>query len=340
MEKSIPREFSLKKAVSSGIAFFASLMLLFALCYSLVVGEKSTYLYGYYLGTEVIVESGFTMLKFSSELITKSYQWGAILIGLLCLLQLLASLALIVGNILSFLLMPQKTNKIITLVSVVVSTVFSFLYMIEGIVFAAICSDTMSGTYITFAYLPFIFAVLITVAYFVCFGVIKEKDGAQKGNPMYGAYQFDPMTGQPLSQQPTAQPDSTPMNEGAEASPAQGTLSPEKADMLLMNFRNFIPEERVPAFRYALGKANANCYTALGMTPLKNPTTVLLFSIFLGGFGVDRFYIGDTGMGVAKLLVGGFTLGIWPLVDIFLCYKKAKEQNFALLMNALRMPMM
>ena len=75
------------------------------------------------------------------------------------------------------------------------------------------------------------------------------------------------------------------------------------------------------------------------MAPVKNPMTVLLFSIFLGGLGVDRFYIGDTGLGVAKLLLGAMTFGIWPLADIFLCYKKAKENNFKLLMNALHAPL-
>jgi len=51
-----------------------------------------------------------------------------------------------------------------------------------------------------------------------------------------------------------------------------------------------------------------------GVSP-KSRTVASLLSFFLGGLGIDRFYLGNIGMGVAKLLLGWLTVGIWPLVD-------------------------
>ncbi len=48
---------------------------------------------------------------------------------------------------------------------------------------------------------------------------------------------------------------------------------------------------------------------------MKNKTTALILSIFLGELGIDRFYLGYTGLGILKLITaGGF--GVWWIIDI------------------------
>lgn len=50
---------------------------------------------------------------------------------------------------------------------------------------------------------------------------------------------------------------------------------------------------------------------------MKSKTVALILSIFLGGLGIDRFYVGKVGTGILKLLTGG-GFGIWWLIDIIL----------------------
>ena len=67
------------------------------------------------------------------------------------------------------------------------------------------------------------------------------------------------------------------------------------------------------------------------MAQAKDPILVLILSIFLGGFGVDRFYIGDIGLGFGKLLTCG-GLYFWWLIDLFLIMDATKEKNYQMLM--------
>ena len=52
-------------------------------------------------------------------------------------------------------------------------------------------------------------------------------------------------------------------------------------------------------------------------TPTKSRTVTFIVSWLLGGLGMDRFYLGYTGLGIAKLLTAG-GCGIWALIDMVL----------------------
>ena len=55
----------------------------------------------------------------------------------------------------------------------------------------------------------------------------------------------------------------------------------------------------------------------------------LLFSIFLGYLGIDRFYMGQVGIGIGKLLtLGG--CGIWYLIDIILIATRSSNDSTGL----------
>jgi len=65
----------------------------------------------------------------------------------------------------------------------------------------------------------------------------------------------------------------------------------------------------------------AKCGARVARVSEKDLSIAVLLSCFLGLFGVDRFYLGYTGLGILKLLtLGG--LGLWALVDLVLIILK------------------
>lgn len=96
-----------------------------------------------------------------------------------------------------------------------------------------------------------------------------------------------------------------------------------------------LPPESIPMIRQRLEILNEGQKAYILSVELKNPTVALIFSIFLGYLGIDRFYIGHIGLGVAKLLLSWMTLGIWPVVDWFLIMGATRQTNLETLNNTI-----
>ena len=58
----------------------------------------------------------------------------------------------------------------------------------------------------------------------------------------------------------------------------------------------------------------------------------MIISIFLGTLGVDRFMLGDIGMGILKLLTVGLC-GVLTIIDWCTIQKRVREQNWSNLMH-------
>ena len=99
------------------------------------------------------------------------------------------------------------------------------------------------------------------------------------------------------------------------------------SNLLLSTYGKYFPEERFADVKNILENMSEDKQAALAMAGFKDPTISLIISLLGGAFGVDRFYIGDTGLGVAKLITCG-GLGIWTIIDWVTIMGAVREKNF------------
>ena len=102
--------------------------------------------------------------------------------------------------------------------------------------------------------------------------------------------------------------------------------------MYLMTNAKFFDGNKIPLIRERLLALDESRFAQLHAINLKDPTTILIVSILAGSLGIDRFMIGDTGLGIAKLLTCG-GLGIWTIVDWFMIQARTREINFERLLQ-------
>ncbi len=111
-------------------------------------------------------------------------------------------------------------------------------------------------------------------------------------------------------------------------------MEQQKVDMFMMMNNKYLPESQILFIRERLLAADDSKEGLLHAIQFKDPIIALILSLLTGNLGIDRFFIGDTGLGVAKLITCG-GLGIWTIIDWFLIMNATREKNFARLMSVL-----
>ncbi|TQR32463.1 TM2 domain-containing protein [Campylobacter sp. MIT 99-7217] len=114
------------------------------------------------------------------------------------------------------------------------------------------------------------------------------------------------------------------------------------ANAVLMTIQDKIPAQSLPMLQEKLKNASEDKLQNISLVPLKSSIIGLILGIFFGGFGIDRFYKGDIGLGIAKLalcVIGWLTaviyigllllliVWVWTVVDYFLVFKGIKQDN-------------
>ena len=111
-------------------------------------------------------------------------------------------------------------------------------------------------------------------------------------------------------------------------------MTQDRIDMYVMTNQKCLPAEKIVFIKQKLMEADESKFQLISAVEFKDPTTILLVSIFLGTLGIDRFMLGETGMGILKLLTAG-CCGILTIIDWFSVQKKAKDLNYNSLMLVL-----
>ena len=104
-------------------------------------------------------------------------------------------------------------------------------------------------------------------------------------------------------------------------------MDQQKIVMFIMTNQKYFPAEKIIFLKEKLRTIDEEKFTLISAIDFKEPTTLLLISLFLGTLGIDRFMLGDTGLGILKLLTGG-CCGILTIIDWFTITQKTKQVNF------------
>lgn len=97
--------------------------------------------------------------------------------------------------------------------------------------------------------------------------------------------------------------------------------------------REFLNESDILMANNFLNTLNEESLESLSFLQFNNPKVFWAISFFGGGLGIDRFLIGDIGIGLLKFCLNWITLFIPFFIDLFLIQKRVKRKNFEKIMK-------
>jgi TM2 domain-containing membrane protein YozV len=103
-------------------------------------------------------------------------------------------------------------------------------------------------------------------------------------------------------------------------------MEQQKVDMFIMANSKYFEGQHLATLRDRLLALDDSRWGMIQACQLKDPTVSLIVSLLAGALGIDRFIIGDVGLGIGKLLTCG-GVGIWTIVDWFLIMGATREKN-------------
>ena len=96
--------------------------------------------------------------------------------------------------------------------------------------------------------------------------------------------------------------------------------------MFIMANGKYFAEEKISFIRTRLLELDDSRWVPISSLQFKSPTVALVLSIFLGCYGIDRFYIGHIGFGGAQLLTCS-GVGLWYFLDWFFFLGATRNEN-------------
>lgn len=101
-------------------------------------------------------------------------------------------------------------------------------------------------------------------------------------------------------------------------------------EIYISQFGKYFPQDKLVDLQKDLLSLDDKKKMLIEQLAFKNPTTILIGSLFLG---LDRFMLGQTGLALLKIVTGGGCF-VWWMLDVFSAMSRARNYNYALFKRA------